>query len=246
MEDLSPILRAWPYEPGSAVRKIDGLDGRPKLQVRTPLGIEQFEFDGRPDGLRPEGCESWLEHYRRRADAEERLSLSPEECGRLQEEGVLYYQRYLLFYQIGEYALCVRDTARNLALAAFLETYAARDEDRESVAQYRAYILRMNAMARALDLAREGKRIDAREIIERGIREIEDLPEMQNPVFQFEKMRSLRALRETAGDLDKERSVKRATHLRRALEAAVRDEDYERAARIRDALRAIEDGRGGE
>jgi len=246
MEDLSPILRAWPYEPDAAVRKIEGLDGRAKLQVRTPLGIEQYEMDGRPDGLRAEGCESWLEHYRRRAEAEAGLTLSQEDCECLQAEGVLYYQRYVLFYQIGEYALCARDTERNLGLAAFLEEHAKRPEDRESVAQYRPYIIRMRDSARALDLSRAGKAIEARDILDRGIREIEELAEMQNPVFQFEKLRSLRALREMAREMENERGVKRVTHLRRALEAAVRDEDYERAARIRDALRSLEERRGDE
>ena len=46
------------------MRKIEGRDGRAKIRVRMDLGIMQLEWDGRPDGVRPEGCASLLEYYR--------------------------------------------------------------------------------------------------------------------------------------------------------------------------------------
>src|ERR1039458_6289926 len=61
--DLRRILKAWPYDPEHDARIICGEDGREVLQVRTPLGLEQYEMDGRPDGLRPHGMESALEHH---------------------------------------------------------------------------------------------------------------------------------------------------------------------------------------
>ena len=37
--DLNSLLRDWPHEPGAIkVRKIIGLDGREKLQLRIDLG----------------------------------------------------------------------------------------------------------------------------------------------------------------------------------------------------------------
>jgi hypothetical protein len=59
--DLNTILKDWPYESGTVkVRKITGLDGREKLQLRVDLGVLQMEITGRPDGRRPHNCESLL------------------------------------------------------------------------------------------------------------------------------------------------------------------------------------------
>src|SRR4051794_7634989 len=53
-KDVTPVLRGWDYESGTInVRKIYGLDGQPKLQMRLDLGLLQMEMNGRPDGVRP-------------------------------------------------------------------------------------------------------------------------------------------------------------------------------------------------
>src|SRR5437868_13333022 len=66
--DLNTILKDWPHENRTIkVRKILGLDGRQKLQLRIDLGVLQMELTGRPDGLRPHGCESLLTYHQLRA-----------------------------------------------------------------------------------------------------------------------------------------------------------------------------------
>src|SRR4029077_14158690 len=56
--DLNSLLKDWPHETGSIkVRKIIGLDGNEKLQLRIDLSILQMEMKGRPDGQRPHNCE---------------------------------------------------------------------------------------------------------------------------------------------------------------------------------------------
>ena len=68
--DLNSLLEGWPHEPGQIrVRKIQGMDGREKIQLRLDLGLIQMETTGRPDGLRPNGCESLLDWHRERAEA---------------------------------------------------------------------------------------------------------------------------------------------------------------------------------
>src|SRR6201986_5023572 len=63
-KDIASILKGWDYETGAInVRKVDGLDGSPKLQMRLDLGLLQMELSGRPDGHRPHGCESLLEYF---------------------------------------------------------------------------------------------------------------------------------------------------------------------------------------
>lgn len=62
--DLSNFLREWPYENGDVnVRLVRAEDGRLVVQMRVDLGILQMELSGRPDGQRPQGCESWLDFY---------------------------------------------------------------------------------------------------------------------------------------------------------------------------------------
>ena len=66
--DLNTLLNDWPHEIGSIkVRKIAGLDGREKLQLRIDLGVIQMEMQGRPDGLRPHNCESLVVYKQNRA-----------------------------------------------------------------------------------------------------------------------------------------------------------------------------------
>ncbi len=91
--DLNTLLQDWPHESGSIkVRKILGLDGREKLQLRIDLGILQMEMSGRPDGVRPHNCESLLQyHQRRAARCEARgdiYELSTDQCSELQQEGI--------------------------------------------------------------------------------------------------------------------------------------------------------------
>ena len=83
--DLNNLLDSWPHEPGQIrVRKIVGNDGKDKLQLRIDLGLIQMETTGRPDGLRPHGCESFLEwHKERAAEAGEegtKWLLTPDAC----------------------------------------------------------------------------------------------------------------------------------------------------------------------
>jgi hypothetical protein len=75
--DLSDVLADWPYEPGQInVRVIRGINGEPKIQVRLDLGLLQMNLEGRPDGQRPNGCDSLLDYFERVLDGS--LRLDPE------------------------------------------------------------------------------------------------------------------------------------------------------------------------
>src|SRR5438046_9472552 len=103
--DLNTILQDWPHENGNVkVRKIAGLDGREKLQLRVDLGVLQMEMIGRPDGQRPHNCESLLDYHQKRAAREEQkgeaYELTAEQCAELQQEGSNYYYCSLSFVKI--------------------------------------------------------------------------------------------------------------------------------------------------
>ncbi len=241
-QHLTQILAEWEYNAAKTVRRVKMDSGREFLQVRLPLGIEQYEIDGRPDGKRPMNQESWLDYYqeqaRRRRRSGEDLSLSDEDFLRLQEEGLLYYYRYLVFFQAHEYQLCARDTRRNLKLLDFVGQHATKEQV-ECLEQYRPYILRMSCMAQALLKIQEDDDVPgALRLLETGIRAICELPSIpENSVFEFEKTRSLKSLEDLISQL--EAHVPRNVALENELKRAIRGENYERAATLRDAIASL-------
>jgi hypothetical protein len=239
--DLSAFLHAWDYDASSTVRRLRAEDGREVIQVRLPLGIEQYEIDGRPDGKRPMRRESWLHHYtakiRTLAKKSDRFAPSEKDFRRLQEEGVLYYHRYLLFFQMQEYRLCARDTLRNTRLLDFVRKYF-RKEFSDELEQYRPYVLRMHAMARALYKIEADEDVrGAIRLLRRAVADVEALPPLEGShVFEWEKTRSLKSLEDLLGQLESQVPPSRRAILERRLQMAVREEDYERAARLRDEI----------
>ena len=246
-DDIGHILSGWAFSEDRAVRKIVGDDGKPKLQVRLPLGIEQYEMDGRPDGARPNGYGSSLEYYESRLRAhqvdhstDESFSLAHDDCRKLADEGLIYYYRYVLFFQIGDYIRTVRDTQRNLRMFDFVSAYAAEDSDRIGLEQYRPYIIRMNRVARALLALETGRYKDAVKEVDEAVRQIERLEEIDASTFSFEKQRSLTILRNMRKELEEKRPRTVSERLEDQLADAVRAENYERAASLRDRLRQLE------
>ena len=108
--DITDILREWEFDSDNQIRIIQAEDGRQVLQVRQPMGIEQYELDGRPDGKKPFGRESALEEFQARLESyrashgsEEGFTLTHDDFAALQGEGVLFYFRYLVLFQIGDF-----------------------------------------------------------------------------------------------------------------------------------------------
>ena len=243
--DLADLLRAWPYDPDVNVRVAKCPDGRDVLQVRQPLGIEQYEMDGRPDGLRPHGAESLLEHHllqleeaKQRA-AQAKFSLPREEAVELINEGTLYYFRYVHLFQIRDWARTARDTARNIRMFDLVAQYCDDRSDSEGLEQWRPYIIRMNAVARAMMGVDNGEHCAALDIVAEAIDTIEGLPDLaDNATFQAELERSLEVLNSLADDIERNRPVSDVERLQRELRKAVDGEEYERAATLRDKIRA--------
>src|SRR5688500_7715681 len=137
-KDILPLLKGWDYEPGTInVRKINGLDGQPKLQMRLDLGLLQMELIGRPDGMRPHGCESLLDYHEKRLREHRRKNgtdlgfhLSGAQCQSLREEALMYYHRYLSLFVLGEFAGVARDTARNLRVLDLCGKFGEDEQDR--------------------------------------------------------------------------------------------------------------------
>jgi hypothetical protein len=243
--DLRKILKSWPYDPDQDARIIQGDDGRDLLQVRTPLGIEQYETDGRPDGTRPHGMESALEYHQQRltqakfSGHESDFDLGPQECSELFQEGTLYYFRYVRLFQLKDWARTVRDTARNLRAFDLLHRYARREEDQQFLEKWRPYVLRVHASAGAMLELEKNAFDEAARIAREAIRKIESLDELEDDTFKFERERSLTALRELVSQIQKNRPLSDLERLEHQLRRAIDKQEFERAAQLRDRIRQL-------
>jgi len=242
--NLSNILNSWPYDEKNNVRFIRNEDGSEIMQIRLPLGIEQYNLNGRPDGQKPEGGDNLLEVYRRREQATKEsggvLILGDEDFRSLREESLLYYYRYLILFQLGYYRRVVHDTSHNLKICLLVDRYYQSDE-RKELLQYRPYIRRINAISNAMIYLAENREDEAIETLKRGIADIENLPHIDSQVFEFEKSRSIRLMLDVIRQVQTIHSKvgKKAFEesLAEELGRAVATEDYERAALIRDQLK---------
>jgi hypothetical protein len=240
--DLNTLLEGWPHEPGQIrVRRIRGIDGREKIQLRLDLGLIQMETDGRPDGLRPNGSTSLLDWHRERAEEAEangqRYILSADDCGDLHQEGVQYYHRYLALFQLEDFKDVVRDTQHNLDLFAFVAKHAEREETGWSFEQFRPYVLMMNTRAKA-SLELEKNQVSAAiGHIERSRDAI--LGMLKERAEAAETCPEVEFLNEWLEELRHKRPLSKLEVMQREMDRAVATEAYERAAELRDAIRAF-------
>ena len=242
--DLNVILKDWPHESGSIkVRKIVGLDGREKLQLRVDLGVLQMEISGRPDGQRPHNCESLLEYHQKRAARAEQkgetYELTPEQCAELQQEGIQYYHRYLSLFQINDFEGVVRDTQRNLDLFAFVAKHTDREELSWGLQQFRPYVLMMNTRAKASILLGQSKFAEAIAEIERGREVIVDFLQQANLPELVSKSSEIAFLDEWLEEVKAKRPLSKLEVMQREMERAISKELYERAAELRDAINLL-------
>lgn len=179
-EDIGPILKEWNDDPDAkSIRKIIGYDGKEKLQIRVEFGILQMEADGRPDGKRPYGKESLLEHYLSLVDeykaeygTDAGFKLDNHDCERLRDEASQYYHRYVSFFEVEDYIRAERDTARNLRAFDIIRKYAERQDDALSQERYRPYVIMMNTRAKAFICVDNDDFIGAIDVIEEAMEKI--------------------------------------------------------------------------
>ena len=244
--DIAHILKTWEYKSDEMnVRKIMGDDNKEKIQMRLDLGLLQMEADGRPDGKRPYGFDSLLDYYqdtlrryKARTGRDDGWRLSAEEANKLRLESLQYYHRYLSFLFLEDWVGLVRDTDRNLVAFDVLWKYGPEDE-KWSSEQYRPYVLLMNTRGR-VSLSLQERDYDlALKQLQGGIAAIEAFYESRGRLEMGAQSQELQFLREWAEKVQQRKPLTPREKLQRALEQAVSEEAYERAAQLRDALREM-------
>ncbi len=246
-KDISDILEGWDFKNSEiTVRIIIGIDGKEKIQLRIDLGLLQMETDGRPDGKKPYGYESLFEYYKsllkrhiKKFGSEESFSLDTNECLKLHHEAVQYYHRYLSLFQLEDFEKAERDTKRNLNVFDFVSKFASNDVDVLIFEQYRSYVIMMNTRAKG-SLALERKDYDlALKLVRNGISNIENFLIESGDEKLIENNREIEFLEQWYSSIKETRPTSLKQKLEKELKKAIQDQNYEKAADLRDEINKI-------
>ncbi len=246
---ITPLLKDWDFDPTRVTaRYIEAEipDEAPEVQLRLDLGILQMKLDGRPDGGRPHGADSALKHYRQLVLTGRRsgFRLDSDACAELQQECVQVYYRYLSLMVLKDYDRVIRDTKHSLDIMDLVEQYTDNEEVVWDFLQFKPYVIMMKTRALAEKLASEVRLDDAIVEIENGMNEIEAfLVKVEEDPEAMNDCPELGMLEELITEI-KERDGKEnpVVALKLKMQHAVRMENYEEAARLRDSIRQIETG----
>ncbi len=248
--DIDEALQDWPFEPEpgeSLAREVRARDGRIVIQVRVELGLLQMETDGRPDGVKPHGFATFLDYLRHRAAGRGLApggksppwSMSDEHCVEADREFVQFYHRRMAWLSLQRYEKALVDADHTLALMDFVCRHGNSPDYIASHERFRGLVLFHRTRAAAAVALERRKPDEAIDVVREGVEKLAsqqatreeagDEDEMPNAAF-IEQLRMLE------GEIRKNFSV--AKTLREQLDEAVEREDYERAARLRDQIRA--------
>ncbi|MSR82340.1 MAG: hypothetical protein EXS58_05365 [Candidatus Latescibacteria bacterium] len=250
-KDIGDLLSEWPFNPDEfSARRIKTQDGEDKIQIRIDMGILQLEVEGRPDGQRPYGHESLLDHYaamleehqRFGSQEEEEFAIDEDACEDLFQEAWQYYYRYLSLFHLEDYAGVEQDTAHNLEIFALVQNYADNDEVKWYFEQYYPHAIMMQTRARGMQALDRKDYPGALQLIREGLERIESFVEEWEGEGGEEDLPELTFLREWQEELEKERPLSQREQLERDLRIAVEAENFEEAARLRDKIQTMRPG----
>jgi UvrB/uvrC motif len=247
--DISYLLDKWDYQPGQVVvRKFKGKDGQHKIQLRVDLGLLQMNAEGRPDGKHPFGQPSLFDFYQTKLykhlsannGSDEGFKLKTEDCSKLQLEALQYHHRYICLLQLADYPGVIRDAERNLAVFNFVGKHADTEELAWSLKQFQPQLLMILTRARAMQSLESNDYGVAIEQVEQGLEDIRNFYREHSRTELTEQSGEVHSLESWLGEIRANRPLSAREKLERALSEAVKREDYEKAARVRDALRDLE------
>ncbi len=238
--DFDALLGDWEFKPGMVqARRVRVRNGREVIQVRVDLGMLQIETEGRPDGDRPHGFATYFDYLQSLADKAESgdkpFVLGEEHAEQADREFTQFYHRRIAWLTLRVFDKAIEDADHTLAFMDFVRDHAPSDDYRLAHEQYRGFVLFHRTQAAAAQAVEEDDPEAAIDAILDGIKqirsffaehELEDQAEDDGLVRQLRKLE--RSLRELHGIEET---------LQEQLDKAIANEEYETAARIRDALR---------
>lgn len=244
--DITPLIDGWDFDPAKVTARLVEVETRDEkeVQLRLDLGILQMRLNGRPDGEKPHGYESALKYYRQKilTDRKSGYRLDGDACAELQQECVQVYYRYLALMVLKDYERVVRDTNHSLEIFELVEKYTDNEDVVWDFLQFKPYVIMMHTRAKAEQLAEDMNLNAAIEQIELGMNAIESfLIKMEDDPEYVSECQELVMLEELIQDL-KERGPDEnpVVALKQKLQHAIRMENYEEAAKLRDSIREME------
>jgi len=239
-QDIDPSLGGWYYKTGIIqARLVQAADGRQVIQLRVDLGLLQLETTNRPDGARPHGCATFFEYLRKQARLTEQSGqtfvLSEEQCQEADREFVQFYHRRVCWLALRSYAPATADADHTLAFMDFVRDHSPSDEYMQAHEQYRAFVLFQRTQAAAHLALERDKPEAAIDEITNGLEKMRAFFVAYKLEEQFPDNPMVKQLQKMVGAVRKKHDIE-AT-LREQLQQAVANEEYEEAARIRDAMR---------
>jgi hypothetical protein len=239
-EGLDSLLRSWPFKPGAVqARLAQGEDGRQVIQMRVDLGILQMETNGRPDGVRPHGAATFFEYLKQRAQAASRrgrqFKLDENQCQEADREFVQFYHRRLAWLALQQFARAVSDADHTLAFMDFVRDHSPSDEFTHAHEQYRGFVTFQRTQASAALAVERGDPERAIDEIRSGLGSLRAFFTSYGLDDQLEDNGMVQQLRTMEDSLRQTHGIK-AT-LQEQLDRAVANEQYEEAARLRDAIK---------
>jgi hypothetical protein len=244
--DLHEVIADWNAEPGEiSARIVIGRDGGELLQLRVDLGIMQMFPDGRPDGKRYRGLPTVLDYVEHEARLG-RHQIEDEDARELERELYQINYRRLAFSSLVEDCLL----HKNVEAAGRHVERALHDID-GCLARVRVIAQRCgrpagNALRPTLTFHRGRLRVqmailedcyeDAVDEAQRGRQSLEELlEELGFDEEQRNEDPGVIFLRNLAQRLRREYGI--TMTLNERLEAAVAEEDFALAARLREELK---------
>ena len=246
--DVDAVLRGWDFKPDTVqARLLRAQDGREVVQMRVELGVLQMEIAGRPDGRRPHGfpnCLAYLKHIASEAAREGRkFTLSQDHCREADREFTQFYHRRVCWMALRRYEKAVADADHTLAFMDFVRDHSPDEEFTRAHEQYRGFVLFHRTQAAAAGAAEAGEPEAAVDAVLAGLAAMRAFFAANGLDEYFDEDGMVQQLRQVESSLRSRHGIEET--LREKLDRAVAEEDYEGAARLRDALRQREEGRTG-
>ena len=265
-KDIDDIFVDWAFSPEIALaRLVHASDGRYVLQMRVELGVLQMEVNHRPDGTTPAGFKTYLSYLKHlEAKQEGCFVLQQEHWQEAIRKLRQFHQRRICWLALGRYSGVIRDADHTLVLMGFLHAHTAK-ESKKSPADLIyirqlcsvhaneldfSLILLQRTQAAAMIALEEHGFVRAVEEIDAGIKRLRNFSEKNDLYFCNEKgykedrrncADSCQTVDWKVGQLmDLKLRIQgqygMAPSLDERLQEAIRREDYEMAARVRDLI----------
>jgi hypothetical protein len=235
-QHLDFLLSEWPYEFGQAsARMVSGADGRDVVQLRVDMGVLQMEVTGRPDGLRPGGCDTYYDHLLSLAFQEgEQFELTEERCIQIDREFMQFFHRRIAWLALRAFGRAIADADHTLALMDFSTAHAPDTEWAEMHEQYRPFVLFHRTQATALVELERSEASAAVAAIDDGLERLRKVFEAHGAEDEFDDSQLALKLQELKQAIAEHFELRPT--LAQQLADAIAAEQYELAARLRDKL----------